>query len=163
MSNDLVSHDPIVARNFVLELDGKDTILLTGIDGFDMEMNVVEVNQNLPDGKQVHTKTLGGTTLVSNVTLHRLAPIDVGADPVWKWFNGIRGGGSNGGMKATNRAEHRKSGSIVLKDAVGTELVRYNFFHAWPSKITTSSMETGSTDPMKEDITLVCERMDRVK
>jgi len=154
MPNDLVNEDPIIARNFYLEIDGGDKIPLTGISGFDVEVDVVDVNQNLPGGQQVHIKTRGGTLMVSAVTLQRVAPTSVTSDPIWPWFILIRDAGTAG---------QRKNGSIVLTDQVGKELARYNFINGWPSKITTGDMEVGANNHLTETITLVSERMDRVK
>jgi phage tail-like protein len=154
MPNDLINEDPIIARNFYLEIDGGDKVPLTGISGFDVEVDVVDVNQNLPGGQQVHIKTRGGTLQVSAVTLSRVAPNSVTSDPIWPWFLLIREEGTAG---------QRKNGSIVLTDQVGKELARYNFFNGWPSKITTGDMEVGANNHLTEQITLVSERMDRVK
>jgi phage tail-like protein len=154
MPNDLINEDPIIARNFYLEIDGGDKVPLTGISGFDVEVDVVDVNQNLPGGQQVHIKTRGGTLQVSAVTLSRVAPTSVTSDPIWPWFLLIREEGTAG---------QRKNGSIVLTDQVGKELARYNFFNGWPSKITTGDMEVGANNHLTEQITLVSERMDRVK
>ena len=154
MPNDLINEDPIIARNFYLEIDGGDKVPLTGISGFDVEVDVVDVNQNLPGGQQVHIKTRGGTLQVSAVTLSRVAPSSVTSDPIWPWFMLIREEGTAG---------QRKNGSIVLTDQVGKELARYNFFNGWPSKITTGDMEVGANNHLTEQITLVSERMDRVK
>ena len=153
MPNDLINEDPIIARNFYLEIDGGDKVPLTGISGFDVEVDVVDVNQNLPGGQQVHIKTRGGTLQVSAVTLSRVAPSSVTSDPIWPWFMLIREEGTAG---------QRKNGSIVLTDQVGKELARYNFFNGWPSKITTGDMEVGANNHLTEQITLVSERMDRV-
>jgi len=59
MPNDLISNDPIVARNFYLEIDGQN-LVLSGVSGLEIELDVVSVQQNGKDGKQQHIKTLGG-------------------------------------------------------------------------------------------------------
>jgi hypothetical protein len=51
----------------------------------------------------------------------------------------------------------------VLYDTSMKEVGRFNFFNGWPSKISTDAMSTDSSDPVKETITIVCERLDRVK
>jgi len=91
---------------------------------------------------------------VSAVTVQRVAPSSVTSDPIWPWFILVRDVGTAG---------QRKNGSIVLTDQVGKELARYNFMNGWPSKITTGDMEVGANNHLTETITLVSERMDRVK
>jgi hypothetical protein len=51
----------------------------------------------------------------------------------------------------------------VLYDSAYDEVGRFNWFNGWPSKIATDSLSTDSNDPMKETITLVVERIERVK
>lgn len=155
---ELLSTDPIVLRNFYLEIDG-EKLVLSGVSGLDMELEVVPLSQNGKDGKQQHIKTLGGTLKAPDLTITRMAPANAKDDPIWKWFKEIR----DGGFKITDRAGHRKNGSIVLYDSSYAEVGRFNFFKAWPSKISTDALSTESNEPMKETITLVCERIDRVK
>jgi phage tail-like protein len=158
MPNDLISTDPIVARNFYLQIDN-DNLVLSGVSGLEIELDVVNVSQNGKDGKQQHIKTLGGTLKAPEIQITRMAPLNAKADPIWKWFLMIR----DGGMKATARAATRKNGSIVLYDSAYDEVGRFNFFNGWPSKIATDALTTESNEPMKETIVLVVERIERVK
>ncbi|MDP9093582.1 MAG: phage tail protein [Actinomycetota bacterium] len=158
MPNDLISTDPIVARNFYLEIDGQN-LILSGVSGLEIELDVVPMQQNGKDGKQQHIKTLGGVLKAPDITVTRMAPLSANDDPLWKWFKQIR----DGGMKATARAATRKNGSIVLYDSAYDEVGRFNWFNGWPSKIATDSLSTDSNEPMKETITLVVERIERVK
>ena len=78
---------------------------------------------------------------------------------MWKWFNEIR----DAGLKATDRTGLRKNGSIVLYDSARNEVARFNFFNSWPSKIGTDQLSVDSNEVVKENITLVIERLERVK
>lgn len=158
MPNDLISTDPIVARNFYLEIDGA-SLILSGVSGLEIELDVVPMAQNGKDGKQQHIKTLGGSIKAPDLSISRMAPVSAINDPMWKWFTDIR----TKGMKANTRQDNRKNGSIVLYDSTYTEVGRFNFFNGWPSKISTDALSTDSNDPMKETITLVVERIERVK
>jgi phage tail-like protein len=158
MPNDLISNDPIVARNFYLELDGEN-LVLSGVSGLEIELDVVSIAQNGKDGKQQHVKTLGGVLKAPEITVTRMAPLNAKSEPLWTWFLRIR----DGGMKAASRSETRKNGSIVLYDSAYDEVGRFNFFNGWPSKIATDPLSTDSQEAMKETITLVVERMERIK
>jgi phage tail-like protein len=158
MPNDLIATDPIVARNFYLEIDGEQ-LVLSGVSGLDIELEVVSIQQNGKDGKQQHVKTLGGVLKVPDLSITRMAPLSATDDPLWKWFLQIR----DSGFKGSNREDNRKNGSIVLYDSAFDEVGRFNFFNGWPSKIGTDALSTDSNDPMKETITLVVERIERVK
>jgi phage tail-like protein len=158
MPNDLISNDPIVARNFYLELDGEN-LVLSGVSGLEIELDVVSIQQNGKDGRQQHIKTLGGALKAPELTITRMAPLNAASDPLWTWFLKIR----NEGMKATARSEKRKTGSIVLYDSAYDEVGRFNFYGGWPSKITTDPVSTDSNEPMKETVTLQVDRVDRIK
>src|SRR6266702_2697565 len=124
MPNDLISTDPIVARNFYLEIDGEN-LVLSGVSVLDIELEVVPVQQNGKDGKQQHIKTLGGSIKAPDLSISRMAPVSAINDPMWKWFTDIR----TKGMKANTRQDNRKNGSIVLYDSTYTEVGRFNFFN----------------------------------
>ncbi|MCU1689712.1 MAG: phage tail protein [Pseudonocardiales bacterium] len=159
MPNDLISKDPIVAQNFALEVDGAPIATLSGVSGLDIEIDVVTIQQNGAGGKMQSVKTRGSMTKSPDLSLTRMAPSDVGSDGLWKWFTDIR----TKGFALADRTSNRKNGSVVMYDSVGTEVGRFNFFNAWPSKIATDAMSTDSNDAVKETITLVCERIERVK
>ncbi|MBB3041795.1 phage tail protein [Nocardioides sp. LMS-CY] len=157
MGNDLIATDPIVAQNFYLEIDGEN-IILSGVSGLDVEHDVVTIQQNGPTGKMQVVKTRGNTQKAPDLTITRMAPADAMSDPIWKWFIAIRDKGLT-----MNRASARKNGSIVLYDTSFAEVGRFNFIKGWPSKIATDAVSTESNEAVKETITLVIERLDRVK
>lgn len=159
MPNDLISNDPMVAQNFALEVDGAPISILSGVSGLDIEIDVVTIQQNGKDGKMQQVKTRGSMTKAPDLSLTRMAPTDIASDGLWKWFTDIR----TKGFALTDRTGNRKNGSVVMYDSVGTEVGRFNFFNAWPSKIATDAMSTDSNDAVKETITLICESIERVK
>jgi len=158
MPNELISTDPIVAQNFFLEIDGDVVTILSGVSGFDVEVDVVTMQQAGKDGKVQVVKTRGNDNKPPDLSLTRMAPSDATQDKLWGWFMDIR----NKGL-ASDRSNNRKNGSIVLYNTSNEEIGRFNFVNAWPSKIATDAVSTDSNDPLKETITLVCERLDRVK
>lgn len=159
MPNDLISHDPLLAQNFFLEINGEVISSLSSVSGLDVEVDVASATQVGKDGKSQIVKTLGGRNKAPDITLERIAAPDSKVDKLWEWFNAIY----QGGMKLTSRADQRKDGSIVLYDSAHTEIARFNFENGWPSKIATSGLNVEGNDPVKETITLTVERLERVK
>ena len=157
MPNALINTDPIVAQNFYLEIDGEN-IILSGVSGLDVEHDVVTIQQNGPTGRMQVVKTRGNVAKAADLSITRMAPADAMADPIWKWFIAIRDKGLT-----MDRASARKNGSIVLYDTSFVEIGRFNFIKGWPSKIATDAVSTESSEAVKETITLVIERLDRVK
>src|SRR5690554_1485084 len=154
----LFTADPIISQNFFLEIDGKVVSALMSVSGLDVEVGVGKVTQIGENGSKQQVKFLGQTVEVPDLSLSRVAPSDVDNDELWKWFKAIRSGGLAG-----DRAGNRKNGSVVLFDASSQEVARFNFFNGWPSKISTDQLSVDGQDAIKETVTLVIERLERVK
>lgn len=159
MPADFVDKDPIIAQNFFLEIDGEVVTMLSSVSGLDIEMDVSTTQQVGKDGKSIIVKTLGGRNKPPDLSLVRMAATDATQDKMWGWFKDIE----SKGILLSDRTNNRKNGSIVLYDSAYDEVGRFNWFNGWPSKIATDSLSTDSNDPMKETITLVVERIERVK
>ena len=57
----------------------------------------------------------------------------------------------------------RKSGSIVLFDQANSEVARWNFVDAWPSKVTGPQAKADGNEVAIEELTLAHEGLERVK
>jgi phage tail-like protein len=58
--------------------------------------------------------------------------------------------------------EARKNGSIVAYDQTLTEVARWNFENAWPSKIDGPTPSAEANDVMMESVTIVHEFVERI-
>ncbi|MBB5789832.1 phage tail protein [Jiangella mangrovi] len=150
--------DPMIAMNFFLEIDGEVVSALMSVSGLDMEIGVMKVTQTGKDGKKQQVKSIGQVVETPDVQLTRVASNDMTQDPLWKWFNDIRTTGLG-----AERSTKRKNGSVVIYNSSLTEVARFNFFNGWPSKIATDQLSVDGSDAVKENITLVVERLERVK
>lgn len=154
----LFTADPIISQNFFLEIDGKVVAALMSVSGLDVEVGVAKSTQIGEKGQKQQVKFLGQTVEVGDLSLTRVAPADIASDELWKWFKAVRDGGLAG-----QRAKNRKNGSVVLYDAGANEVARFNFFNGWPSKISTDQLSVDGSDALKETITIVIERLERIK
>jgi phage tail-like protein len=100
-------------KDMALDIDGKPAAGFKEIVGLESEIEVVEFK----DGDDAITHKRAGKAKYKNITLKRGFVAD---DSLLAWFEG--------GEKA-----ERKSGSIIYLDRAGQEVLRYNFFEAWPS------------------------------
>jgi phage tail-like protein len=156
---DLLKSDPLIATNFFLELDGSVISNLSEISGLDVEIEVAEATQRTDKGQLVQHKVLSKPKWVGELTVKRIAPNDATSDALWKWFGTIR----DKGMSADNRNGERKNGSVVIYDSSMAEVARWNFYEAWPSKISNDSFTVGSNEPVSETITFQYEKLERKK
>ena len=156
---DLIKQDPLVATNFWLEIDGEVMDNLTSVDGLSIEVEKAEITQRAANGQYIQHVALSKPKLTGEITLKRLAPLDATNDAMWKWFMAIR----NSGMSADNRNGERKNGSIVIYDTTLTEISRWNFYDAWPSKIAQDGLDVSKNEPVSENITFQYEKLERTK
>ena len=156
---DLIANDPLVSQNFFLEIDGEVITMLSGVSGLEIEVDVPTVQQVGKNGVMQTIKALGTQTKAPDLQLTRMAPADAANDAMWKWFNDVR----DKGLKLADRSAGRKNGSVFIYDTTNSEIGRFNFYRAWPSKISTDALSVDSNEAVKETIVLVCERLERVK
>jgi phage tail-like protein len=55
----------------------------------------------------------------------------------------------------------RKAGSLVLLDAQRQEILRWHFFHAWPSKWAGPTLNAKGNDVAIEELTSTCQRQEQ--
>jgi phage tail-like protein len=159
MPFDLIKDDPLVGTNFFLEIDGSVISNLTSVDGLSVEVEKADVTQRTQSGNFVQHAMMAKPKWTGELTVKRLAPLDSTQDPMWSWFNSIR----EKGMSASSRSTERKDGSVVIYDTTMTEISRWNFFSAWPSKIASDNFEVTKNDPVHESITIQYEKLERKK
>jgi phage tail-like protein len=135
--------DHIGNFNFKVEIEGVTQAAFRNVDGLDSETEIVEYQ----DGDDLVLRKRPGRTKYSNIVLKRGY---VASDELWKWRKKVIEG----------KAE-RKSGSIILCADDGEEIVRYNFFDAWPCKWKGFSLDGKGSDVNVEEIELAVEKIER--
>ena len=136
-------HDHIGAYNFKVEIEGVTTGAFKAVDGLDSETEVIEYQ----DGEDLVLRKRPGRTKYSNIVLKRGY---VNNDELWKWRKQVIEG-----------KVERKSGSIILLDDAGQEVMRYNFFEAWPCKCKGFSLDGRGSDVNVEEIERAVETMEK--
>jgi phage tail-like protein len=64
-------------------------------------------------------------------------------------------------LAVINGQLQRKNGSVVLLDSDRQEVLRWNFFAAWPSKWDGPTLNAMSNDVAIESLTITCERQEQ--
>lgn len=89
-----------------------------------------------------------GATHWGSITIKRGA---VGADAsLLEWYKKVLAGQTE-----------RKSGSIIYLDREGNEVLRYNFFEAWPCRWKAPELNASSDTHIIEEIEFVVEKVER--
>ncbi|MCB9728367.1 MAG: phage tail protein [Deltaproteobacteria bacterium] len=136
-------HDHIGNFNFMVEIEGVSTAAFKNVEGLDSETEIVEYQ----DGDDIILRKRPGRTKYSNITLKRGY---INTTELWDWRK-----------KVIEGKIERKSGSIILLADDASEIMRYNFFEAWPSKWKGFTLDGKGTDVNVEEIELAVERIER--
>lgn len=102
---------------FYVMIDGQPQGVFTEVGGLQVEMDVLDYQEG---GNNGFVHRLPGFTKVSNLTLKRGM---TSSNEFYKWCADIASG------KFT-----RRHVTVVMYDAAGTELMRWNFVNAYPVK-----------------------------
>jgi len=130
---------------FGVQLDNGIEGFFSEATGLNIEIEVVEITDSSTD---TVTRKRPGTTKYSEINLKRTLSPD---KAFWTWAKSIRDG----------EPAFRTNGAIVLYDIAGTEIGRWTFTNAWPSKWSASDLDVGTDDVMQEDVTLQVELLTR--
>lgn len=131
-----------------LEVNGVDFTRVTGCETFGSETEVVEHKIVDQQGREIIAKIPGRTKLLNIVCTANLTSGKTIAD----WRKQVEDG---------QIATARKDGAIVLRDAVGQEVARYNFTDGWPSSLKVKWDGAASTTPVTETVSIVIEGLTR--
>lgn len=145
--------DYLPAHNWKIEIDG---VLVGGFK--DMSLNIdgteaagfeaiVEVESDYRNGDDPITHKRPGKAKYKNITLKRGFVAD---DSLLAWL-------------ALGEKAERKSGSIIYLDREGNEVLRYDFFAAWPSLARGGKviMDRDTGLAIAEQVEFVAEEMER--
>lgn len=138
--------DPFMSYNFLLEIEGIITAAFQECGGIGSEMEVKEYNEG---GNNGPARKLAGRPKFNNITLKRGVTYD---RDLYDWHEQWLWGESG----------TRRSGSIILKNREGAEVVRWDFVEAWPVKWTGPTFNAESNEVAIEEIELANEGIVRV-
>ncbi|MDA8219097.1 MAG: phage tail protein [Dehalococcoidales bacterium] len=139
--------DPLVSFHFFVEA-GDVQGAFRDCAGLGSESDIVEYKASDKDGNSV-TRKVPGRVKWENIVLKRGITDDMA---IWKWRKTIEEG---------KVESNRRNGSIVLYNQENTEVARWNFKDAWPSKVTGPQLNAQSNEIAIEELTLVHEGITR--
>jgi phage tail-like protein len=140
----------MTTNSFRLDLGSQEGVAtFKKCSGVERENDKIEFPQRTKAGVWV-MKKVPGTMKWSDITLER----GLDASPaLWEWCKQIEDGKFN---------QAKKDGSIVVMDASGEEIVRWNFRKGWPCKWTGSDFDAGANDIATEKLVITHEGLTQV-
>lgn len=136
--------DYLPAHNFKLEIDGVIQGGFKSVGGLESETEVVEFR----DGDDPITHKRAGKVKYGNIVLKR--GVTDGGDELREWYKKVLAGTTD-----------RKSGSIIYLDRAGQEVLRYNFFEAWPCSWSLPELDNTENKAAIEKIEICVEKVER--
>ena len=136
--------DHLVTSKFIIEIEGVTQAAFAAMEGIESTTEVV----HYADGDDIIERKRPGRTRYSNIVLKRGY---VNSDELWNWYKSV----------ADGKIE-RKTGSIILVGDDASEILRYNFFEAWPCRWKSFLMDASSrTESIIEELEIAVERIER--
>ena len=142
----LADLDTSVGHSFAAEYDGVMIKAIQEVSGLKFDQDVIELKQNMPDGKYV-IKKLPGRRKAGEVTLTRGLTSDNSFE---KWVESSHFG---------KMGDARKNGAIIVFDYEGNAIKRYTMTAAWPKTLEIGSMKAGDTSVLTEKLTITYEEL----
>lgn len=145
--SDVIQSDPTLSVHFMLELNGISGYFMS-VDGLGSETELIE--QKLVDEQGIAiNRRIPGRLTWGDITLKRGLTTNI---DFFEWMK----------EAIADPSSARRDGSIILYNHTMTEIARWNFEKAWPSKVTGPSFAADSSEVMVEEIVLVHEYIERV-
>lgn len=130
------------ASFFSLELDGIPLGFFTSCTGLSSEVEVITQRARTDKGPAIETKQPGRQSF-SEVVLKRGVTTD---KKVNDWFDETVDAGAS--------VTYKSASIVCMSRDMMTEIARFNLEDAFPSKLSMSDLDTGSSDAMVEELTI---------
>jgi phage tail-like protein len=142
--------DPLVGFHFSVDIQGVVKGYFTEVTGLGSETELIESKVVNEKGKDIVVK-VPGRLKWDNIVLKR--GITSSMD-VWKWRKAVEDGDVD---------KNRHDGSITMYDQQLKPVAIWNFYKAWPSKVTGPQPKADSNQIGIEEMTIVHEYIVRTK
>ena len=136
--------DHIGSFNFRVEINGVTEGPFIYVSGIESQSEVIEYR----NGADNLTRKIPGRTSYSNIVMRRGYN---NVDDLWEWRKSV-----------TNGVINRRNGSIIILGAdAETEIIRFNFFQAWPCRYELGQFNGEVDSVLIEEIEIVTEIIER--
>jgi len=138
--------DPYKNFRFLVEIEGVTQAGFAECSGLGSRVEVIEYREG---GDPTTARKLPGLVKYPDITLKRGV---TDSRELYDWHRAVLQG-----------QIQRKGCSVILLDDSGQERVRWNLFHAWPSKWDGPAFNAKGSDVAIETLTITCEGVERAE
>jgi len=140
--------DPYRVYNFYLEIDGITRAGFREASGLDSAQDPIEYREG---NDEMTARKMPGLNKYSNITLKWGSSDDI---QLWDWRMEVM---SSGARKDSSR----KSGSVVVRDEEGNDVLRWNFKNGWPTKWTGPGLNATGNEVAIETLEITHEGLEK--
>ncbi len=133
--------DPIPAYRFLVEINGLTSARFQDVTGLGCQTEVVEFREGSGD----RVLLLPGVTTCGPIVLKRGVTTNM---ELFLWYTDTMDG-----------IVDRRSGSVIFLDPSGVEILRFNFFEAWPAAYEIGTLGGLPGEGAVENLVIVTERI----
>lgn len=137
--------DPFLNYNFLVELDGIARAAFSEVTGLDATIEPVEYREG---GENTTVRKLPGIAKYSNIVLKWGMTAD---KELYTWYR-----------QTVLGNVLRRNGSVIVLDRQGSEVARWNFVNAWPTKYDIPDFNATANQTAVETLELAHEGVERV-
>jgi phage tail-like protein len=138
--------DPFMNFNFLVEIQGIIRAGFQQVSGLDATIDVVEFREG---GELTTTRKLFGLTKFGNLQFRKGMTADL---TLYNWHR-----------RNVEGATERHNGSVIVLDRTGTEVARWDFRRAWPTKYQGPEFNAQESHVALEHLELAIEGLKRKK
>ena len=142
MSGNFGQSNQVQASYFGLEVDGVNLGFFTACSGLSSEVEVATQKGRTPSGTAIEVKQPGRQSF-SEVVLKRGVTADLELND---WFDQT--------VKAGDQVEYKSASIVCMSRDMQNEIARFNLEDCFPSKLSMSDLDAGSSEAMVEEMTL---------
>jgi phage tail-like protein len=144
------SEDPLIGPMFYLDLGNNVTGYFTECAGLGSETEVITQHVVGEKGVQI-LKRIPGNLKYEDITLKRGVTPDL---QLWAWRKLVEDG---------KVGEARCDGSVTMYTQEGDPIATWEFYNAWPVKVSGPQLSAGSNEVALEELRITHEGMKRMK
>jgi phage tail-like protein len=144
-----VAEDPLLGFNFRLDIGDRAAGFFTECSGVGSEHEIVEHKVVDDKGHEIIRK-IPGRLKWGDITLKRGITSDL---KIWDWRDLV--------VQGKIKDARQNCSIVMLSRDYQNEVARWNFYNAWPSKVSGPSLKADSNEFGLEELTIVHEGMER--
>jgi phage tail-like protein len=137
--------DPITSYNFKVEIERVTQSSFVEVEGLE---SITDVMRNKNGDDLIRHNQVGQTTYTNLILRRRFT----NSDDLFVWRQAVIDG-----------QEDHRAGSIIILDKTGDEIMRFNFYEAWPCRWKLGKLSSQTNDLLIEEIEIAIEKVERAK